>query len=74
VTDDHDVLRSGLCLILEAHANWQVVAEASDGKEALSRSPIIVSLSCTVKIRTSVLGSFARSWRITSSLLSTDRE
>ena len=36
IADDHAVVRSGLRTILEAHPNWEVVAEASDGKEAIS--------------------------------------
>jgi DNA-binding NarL/FixJ family response regulator len=35
IADDHDVVRSGLRLILEAHAGWEVVAEAADGKAAI---------------------------------------
>jgi DNA-binding NarL/FixJ family response regulator len=38
IADDHAVVRSGLCAILEAHPNWEVVAEASDGKEAISKA------------------------------------
>jgi DNA-binding NarL/FixJ family response regulator len=38
IADDHAVVRSGLRAILEAHANWEVVAEASDGKEAISKA------------------------------------
>ena len=38
IADDHDVVRSGLRSILEAHANWEVVAEASDGKEAILKA------------------------------------
>jgi DNA-binding NarL/FixJ family response regulator len=32
------VVRSGLRAILEAHPNWEVVAEAADGKEAISKA------------------------------------
>jgi DNA-binding NarL/FixJ family response regulator len=35
IADDHDVVRSGLRAILEAHPNWEVVAEAADGREAV---------------------------------------
>jgi DNA-binding NarL/FixJ family response regulator len=35
LADDHDVVRSGLRTILETNPNWQVVAEAADGKEAV---------------------------------------
>ena len=38
IADDHDVVRTGLRSILEAHPNWEVVAEASDGKEAVLKA------------------------------------
>jgi DNA-binding NarL/FixJ family response regulator len=38
IADDHAVVRSGLRTILEAHPNWEVVAEASNGKEAISKA------------------------------------
>jgi DNA-binding NarL/FixJ family response regulator len=38
IADDHDVVRSGLRSTLEAHPNWEVVAEASDGKEAIFKA------------------------------------
>ena len=38
IADDHDVVRSGLRNILEAQPHWQVVAEASDGKEAVAKA------------------------------------
>ena len=38
IADDHDVVRSGLRSILEAHPNLEVVAEAADGKEAILKA------------------------------------
>ena len=38
IADDHDVVRSGLRHIIEAQQNWQVVAEAGDGKEAVQKA------------------------------------
>jgi len=38
IADDHEIVRSGLRRILEAQANWEVVAEASDGKDAISKA------------------------------------
>jgi DNA-binding NarL/FixJ family response regulator len=38
VADDHDVVRSGLRRVLEAQPGWQVVAEAGNGKEAISKA------------------------------------
>ena len=38
IADDHAVVRSGLRKILETQTTWQVVAEAVDGKEAVSKA------------------------------------
>ena len=48
LADDHTLFRQGLRRVLEEQAGWQVVAEASDGAEAvrltLEREPHIVIL------------------------------
>lgn len=36
IADDHDVVRRGLKALLETRAAWRVVAEARDGKSAVS--------------------------------------
>ena len=38
IADDHEVVRSGLRAILEAHEGWEVVAEARDGQEAIAKA------------------------------------
>jgi DNA-binding NarL/FixJ family response regulator len=38
VADDHDIVRAGLRGILESQAKWEVVGEASDGKEAVAKA------------------------------------
>jgi DNA-binding NarL/FixJ family response regulator len=38
IADDHEVVRSGLRTILEAHEGWEVVAEADNGKDAVSKA------------------------------------
>jgi DNA-binding NarL/FixJ family response regulator len=35
IADDHSILRRGLRLVLEEHAEYRVVGEAADGKEAV---------------------------------------
>jgi DNA-binding NarL/FixJ family response regulator len=35
LADDHTLVRQGLRNLLEAHAGWEVVGEASDGHEAV---------------------------------------
>jgi DNA-binding NarL/FixJ family response regulator len=38
IADDHEVVRSGLRSILEAHDGWEVIGEAADGKEAVNKA------------------------------------
>jgi DNA-binding NarL/FixJ family response regulator len=38
IADGHEVVRTGLQTILGAHADWQVVAVAADGKEAIEKA------------------------------------
>jgi DNA-binding NarL/FixJ family response regulator len=38
IADDHEVVRSGLLKILESQEKWEVVGEASDGKEAVAKA------------------------------------
>ena len=38
IADDHDIVRSGLRKILEAHPNWEVIAEAIDGSDAIRKA------------------------------------
>jgi len=38
IADDHDIVRCGLRRLIEAQAGWEVVAEAGDGKDAISKA------------------------------------
>jgi two-component system, NarL family, response regulator NreC len=38
LADDHTVVRQGLRRVLEEHPDWHVVAEASDGREAVRQA------------------------------------
>jgi DNA-binding NarL/FixJ family response regulator len=48
VADDHEVVRRGVRVLLEAHLGWEVCAEAVDGREAVEKarqsSPDVVIL------------------------------
>jgi DNA-binding NarL/FixJ family response regulator len=35
VADDHEIVRRGLCAILQSQAGWEVCGEASDGRSAV---------------------------------------
>jgi DNA-binding NarL/FixJ family response regulator len=38
IADDHDVVRAGLRSVLQDRTDWQVVAEAADGREAVDKA------------------------------------
>jgi DNA-binding NarL/FixJ family response regulator len=38
IADDHEIVRLGLRAILEARPAWKVIAEAADGKEAITKA------------------------------------
>ena len=38
IADDHDVIRSGLRRLLEGQPDWEVVAEAANGKDAIDKA------------------------------------
>lgn len=54
LADDHRVVRKGLCLLLESQAGFKVVAEASDGREAVAlaetHAPDIVVLDVAMPL------------------------
>ncbi len=35
LADDHEIVRRGLCALLQKHEGWEVCGEASDGREAI---------------------------------------
>ena len=41
VADDHDVVRKGVRTVLEEKSGWEVVAEASDGREAVEKAKLV---------------------------------
>jgi len=65
VADDHDVVREGVITILKQRPDWEVVAEAENGEQALSgarqlmpdvtildiRMPLLDGLSAAQRIR-----------------------
>jgi len=70
VADDHDVVREGVITILKQRPDWEVVAEAENGEQALSgarqlmpdvtildiRMPLLDGLSAAQRIRDLHLG------------------
>ena len=54
IADDHEVVRRRFCSLLESHDHFEVVAEASNGAEAVDKAlklnPDIVLLDVTMPI------------------------
>ncbi len=38
LADDHEIVRRGLCTLLQKHEGWEVCGEASDGREAVEKA------------------------------------
>ncbi len=38
IADDHEVVRRGLCTLLQTHEGWEICGEAKDGREAVEMS------------------------------------
>lgn len=36
VTDDHEVVRQGICSLLQSHHGWEICGEAVDGRQAVA--------------------------------------
>ena len=34
IADNHEIVRRGLCALLQKHEGWEVCGEASNGREA----------------------------------------
>lgn len=41
VVDDHPLIRQGLRVLLEGHADWQVCGEAMDGVDAIEKRRLL---------------------------------
>ncbi len=66
IADDHSVVRAGLRALLESRSGWEVVAEASDGRDAVDKAtklkpdvavldigmPLLNGVEATRRIRT----------------------
>ena len=37
IADDHEVVRKGLCALLQAEEGWEICGEASDGRTATEK-------------------------------------
>src|SRR5260221_14214247 len=38
VADDHEIVRKGLCSIVDEQPDWEIAGEASDGREAVDKA------------------------------------
>lgn len=58
IADDHEIVRAGFRRLIEAHTNWEVVAEADDGEDAVSKAvetaPDVAVLDCAMPLITGI--------------------
>jgi DNA-binding NarL/FixJ family response regulator len=38
LADDHEIVRRGLCALLQKHEGWEICGEASDGRDAVEKA------------------------------------
>ena len=38
IADDHEVVRRGLCTLLQSHEGWEICGEATDGRAAVEKA------------------------------------
>jgi len=55
IADDHEVVRKGVCSILESRVDWRVCGEANNGEEAIKKArqlnPDLIILDVTMPVR-----------------------
>jgi DNA-binding NarL/FixJ family response regulator len=71
VADDHEVVRKGLCALLQERPGWEVAAEASDGREAVRRAKEVNPDIAVLDIAMPTLNGLEATRQITRSLAKT---
>jgi DNA-binding NarL/FixJ family response regulator len=41
LADDHEIVRRGLCALLQRHEGWEICGEATDGREAVEKAKLL---------------------------------
>jgi len=72
IADDHSVVRAGLRALLESRPGWEVVAEASDGREAVEKATKLKPDVAVLDIGMPLLNGVEATRRIRSSTPSTE--
>jgi DNA-binding NarL/FixJ family response regulator len=72
IADDHSVVRAGLRALLESRPGWEVVAEASDGREAVEKAAKLKPEVAVIDIGMPLLNGVEATRRIRASSPSTE--
>jgi DNA-binding NarL/FixJ family response regulator len=72
IADDHSVVRAGLRALLESRPGWEVVAEASDGREAVEKATKLKPDVAVLDIGMPLLNGVEATRRIRSSAPTTE--
>jgi DNA-binding NarL/FixJ family response regulator len=68
VADDHEVVRKGLCTLLQERPGWVVAAEARDGREAVEKAKEVKPDVVVLDINMPVLNGLEATRQITKSV------
>ena len=64
IVDDHDVVRQGIRLILQARSQWEICGEASDGHEAIRLAKELMPDVIVLDVTMPVMGGLAAAGEI----------
>ena len=71
LADDHEIVRMGLRALIQEHRGWEVVAEASNGKEAVEKAKLFRPDIAVVDIGMPVLNGLEATREIVNSVAQT---
>jgi DNA-binding NarL/FixJ family response regulator len=72
IADDHAIMRRGVRAVLEEHPGWEIVAEASNGREAVEMAERLRPEICIVDVSMPELNGIETTRRIRAALPGTE--
>lgn len=67
IADDHEIMRRGLRMVLEAKPEWQICGEATNGEQAVAKAEELHPDLIILDVSMPVLGGFQAAQRILQS-------
>ncbi len=67
IADDHEIMRKGLRMVLEAKSNWEICGEATNGEEAVAQAEALHPDLIILDVSMPLLGGFQAAQQILKS-------